>query len=159
MPKKRKKNNELERTKRLFRAQLGDCVVVFIGGNAGKSKLYSRKRKMCIQVNSEISHILHNFRWPWTTLMSVLCRDELGKEYIRNSEANAGHCAEVRYEDMAEALNDAHFDLVGTAVEKHVLNVGWIAAPHVTSFDEAEAMDIYQRCGGFYHLAKWEQPQ
>lgn len=150
---RRKANNELERTKRIARATLKDCVVVYVSGDDHK-RLYSLKHDAQVRCTVSIDRAIHSIRWPWTVYIAAFCRDLAGTEYVKAEEiAVAG---EYFYSELAELLNAQHFALLETVNRQHLCGVGWIAAPRRCEFDEAQAYQVFANNGAFELLANWE---
>jgi hypothetical protein len=150
---KRKANNELERTKRVARASLKDCVVVYVSGDTHK-RLYSLKHSAQVRCTSNIDRAIHAIRWPWTVYIAAFCRDQSGAEYVKAEEvAVAG---EYFYGELADMLNEQHFALLDTVNKHHLCGVGWIAAPRRCTFDEHEAFGVFVNNGAFELLANWQ---
>ena len=59
--KKRKKNNELQRTKRVAAACLKDCAVAYVSGNKVKH-LVSLKHEAQVKVTPNIDKAVHGIR-------------------------------------------------------------------------------------------------
>lgn len=150
---KRKANNELERTKRIARASLKDCVVVYVSGDDHK-RLFSLKHMMQVRCTVSIDRAVHAIRWPWTVYIAAFCRDQTGQEYIKSEEIAVD--GEYLYREIAELLNDQHFALLQTVNRQHLCGVGWIAAPRRCVFDEAQAADVFGQLGAFELLANWQ---
>lgn len=150
---KRKANNELERTKRIARASLKECVVVYVSGDDHK-RLYSLKHNSQVRCTTSIDRAIHGIRWPWTVYIAAFCRDQTGAEYVKAEEIAVE--GEYLYRELAELLNELHFQLLETVNCQHLCGVGWIAAPRRCSFDEAEAYRVFAANGAFELLANWE---
>lgn len=152
--KKRKKNNELERTKRIAAAILNRCAVVYVSGNKIKH-LISLKHKKQVLVKPSIDNAVHKIRWPWTVLISVFCRSNTGEEYVKSQEIAIE--GEFFYHEVADKLNDYHYEFLNTAVDKRqVVGVGWCAVPRREEIDETLAGEIYTSLGAFDAKANWE---
>ncbi len=149
----RKANNELERTRRVARACLKDCVVVYVSGDTHK-RLYSLKHDAQVRCTVSIDLAIHSIRWPWTVYIAAFCRDQTGAEYVKAEEiAVAG---EYLYSELSDLLNEQHFALLETVNRQHLCGVGWIAAPRRCTFDEAQAYQVFATNGAFELLASWE---
>ena len=150
---KRKANNELERTKRIARASLKDCVVVYVSGDDHK-RLFSLRHMMQVRCTVSIDRAVHAIRWPWTVYIAAFCRDQSGSEYVKAEEvAVAG---EYFYSELTDLLNEQHFALLETVNRQHLCGVGWIAAPRRCTFDEAQAFNVFSNNGAFELLANWQ---
>lgn len=137
---KRKKNNELQRTKRIAALSLKDCVIVYLSGR-GCKYLFSIKHMLPVKCTPTIDRAMHNIRWHWTVYISVICTNADGSEYIKSEEiAPSG---EYFYSELAEVLNEMHSDLFRSVNGNHNPRPAWIAAPRMSTFDEKQAAEIY----------------
>lgn len=140
MPSKRKKNNELQRTRRVAAAALRDCIVVYVSGNKVKH-LFSLKHMQPVKPTVSIDRAVHQLRWRWTVYISVICETPDGEKYVKSEElAPSG---EYLYSELADTLNEFHQELLQTVNINHNPRPAWIAAPRGTTFDEKTAADIY----------------
>lgn len=151
---KRKKNNVLQRTKRVAAACLKDCAVAYVSGNKVKH-LVSLKHEAQVKVTPNIDKAVHGIRWRWTVLIAAFCRGQDGKEYVKQEElAPAG---EYFYHELTDTLNDLHLEFLEREVNKnHIIGVGWLAIPRCDTIDEAKAERIFSMLGAFNYLANWE---
>lgn len=151
---KRKRNNELLRTKRVAAACLKNCAVLYVGGDKVKH-LVSLKHRAKVQATPNIDRAVHAIRWRWTVLIAAFCRDQAGQEYIKMEElAPAG---EYLYSELADSFNDLHFAMINEQINKtHLCSVGWLAVPRNETIDENLAGDLFRKFGAFEYLANWE---
>lgn len=143
-PKKRtKRNNELQRTKRLAAAQLTGCAMVYVS-TAEVKMLYSEKHGMYAKVYPAINHALEKIRWPWNALLAVFCRESNGK--LKMVTAQADNTAEYFYSELGEVLSEKHAALARECREKmEVFGVGWYAVPRHEDIDENHALAAFEQ--------------
>ena len=140
MPSKRKKNNELQRTRRVAAAALKNCVVVYVSGNKVKH-LFSLKHMQAVKPTASIDRAVHQIRWPWTVYIAVICKKPDGEQYIKAEELAI--TGEFFYSEIADVLNNQHFNLLKSVNKNHSPRPAWIAAPRRTEFNERQAAEIF----------------
>ena len=151
---KRKKNNELERTKRVARECLKDCAVLYVSGNQFKS-LVSLKHEAQVMVTPSVDAAVHKLRWHWTVLIAAFCRSPDGQEYMKAEELAPD--GEYFYSELADVFNDFHHAFINDAVNRqHLVGVGWLAIPRRGTICEEQAEIMFSKFGAFDALANWQ---
>ena len=117
---KRKKNNELERTKRVARECLKDCAVLYVSGNKFKS-LVSLKHEAQVKVTPSIDAAVHKLRWHWTVLIAAFCRAPDGVYVHQQAFDNAIECqiAKDEFNHRAELTRTTGDTLINECIDEN----------------------------------------
>lgn len=93
-----------------------------------------------------------DFSYSWTVYISVLCRDQLGTQYIKSEEiALASIC---RAEQLTEVLEHFCTKLRDGCNRRHIVGSAWIANPCGVSLSEEQAAHIYDVTGAWAHVER-----
>jgi hypothetical protein len=107
-----------------------------------------------VQPSATVARAITDIPHEWAINCSVLCRDQLGKEYLVTQQV----ACKGRYyhSDLIDVLNQYHKDLVKTCNKLHVINYGWLATLNDEEIDPAEQEQIYRMLDGFECYTKRE---
>lgn len=136
---RRKKNNNFERTKRMAQIWATDHAIVYVS-TGEHSHLYNTNTRKLEKATVVQVNMLKDIRWPWSTLLTVFCRESNNKlKMITEQIVASGQ--QYRFDELALFHVDRHKILYTESCEKmEVLGIGWFAIPRVEeiSLDVAE---------------------
>jgi hypothetical protein len=156
---KRKQNNHLKRAQLIGRQILKDKAVVFIQGLTKAATLLDLKTMQTRLATQNEATFIAKYAWKWAFELSVICRDQNGKEYVSSEPLFCSSAYRQGTPELIELLNDEHAKFAKTCNQLHFITLAWVARP-VHDGDEVmtpeQLFKFYQSMGAFEYLSKWQ---
>lgn len=154
----RKKNNNRARALRFTRALLRQHGVVVVHYEiAGKvaQGLMSHKDCRSVAAGRQLADGITKLPHHWTIYLAAFCVDQSGQRYTKAVEI--APTAAYISDDLAEAMETHHAELISSCNPAHYRGGGWIASPVGHSLTEADADRIFSSAAVWDILKEQEQ--
>ena len=149
-----KKYNANKTTNQFYKAALRDKAVLFVTNGRG-----ARMVNLCngrqYQPTLETTRIIENLTTKWCVLCAVLLKDQNNKSYA-SYYMDYWDMPRKQHQIAGEA-DKVHQRLLKSCNSLHLVNLGWIAVPHLFEFTEEQADAIFEQAGAWKDPAEWEK--
>lgn len=123
-------------------------------GKKGNTILQNFVNGRIVATTPALARGIITFEYAWSITLFYLCRNEFGKEYIKDINIKLSKCKESI---IAESVSDMLDDFEKQNNRNHILNKGWIAIPYDHILTKRQTERILKR--GFDYQALWEKKQ
>ena len=157
---KRKAHNPAKRYALLARQLFKNTGMAFVAGEDKLCHAFNLKTGKRETFNEVSAMALDAASFKWYVEMSVICRDQQGKEYSNNYSEVLGEYYNHKDPALMAYLDKMHQQALKKANPLHVITVAWIRVPVFRDYIELDVLDtIYRELGAFNYLSKWEADQ
>jgi len=148
-----KKYNASKTTNQFYKSALKDKAVLFVTNGKGAHLVNLRNGRQYLPTTST-AHIIENLTTKWCILCAVILKDQSHSSY---ASYYVHYFNETRKQhQISEEADKVHQELLKSCNKTHLVNLGWIAVPHLYEFDEEQANSIFDQAGAWNDLAEWE---
>ena len=149
-----KKYNASKTTNQFYKSALKDKAVLFVTNGKGAHLVNLRNGRQYLPTTST-AHIIENLTTKWCILCAVILKDQSHSSY---ASYYVHYFNETRKQhQISEEADKVHQELLKSCNKTHLVNLGWIAVPHLYEFDEEQANSIFDQAGAWKDPAEWEK--
>lgn len=142
---RRKPHSLADRWRRAAQSAVRGYGVAFVTGRPHVEAIHVASGRVLPAPSRSLARALAEAPHIWTVLMSVMWRDEAGRERYEHELLTTA----VRYRQasLVEFLNEQHQRLFTRVGDVELVGAGWIAIPEKTDISGTYADGIYSQLG------------
>lgn len=153
-----KKYSPLKSQRRMANVSLKHIAIVMLKSKLAEGlppvQTYSVTTNKPVTCGMEMVKLINNNPFFWKVNIAVFCRDQLGREYMKDLWLPM--LSPYYHRDLADWLDDRHAELIKGENPMHVINAGWIAMPSHDEITGDHLDKIYRDYGAYDFIAKHE---
>lgn len=138
----RKKNNNVQRMRKLADCALKGIAVCFVGKDDENCHIVSEKQKKIVIPGRTLVNAITQVPHHWCVMLAVFGIDSSGKEYFKSEVIRT--TSRYYHRDINEMLVEHHERIMANFNSNHLIQSGWLASPGREDWSEQEAAEIFE---------------
>ena len=148
-----KKHNPHKTSNSFYKAALKNKAVIFVTNGRGAHMVNLSTGRQYLPTR-ETTSVVSTLTAKWCVLCAVIMKDQ-------NHTPYASYYLDYwdmprKQSQISEEADKVHQRLLKSCNAKHLVNLAWIAVPHLYEFDEDQANAIFEKAGAWKDKAEWE---